>query len=68
VHTTQSLLLFAPLVSVAGAAICWRRERRMTRQVWLLLVLAMVMLGNVLIWAVPVGGESASPPAGSAAR
>jgi hypothetical protein len=68
VDTTLSLLMFAALASVAGAAIFWRRERRMTRQVWLLLVLAVVMLGNVLIWAVPVGGESASPPAGSAAR
>jgi hypothetical protein len=68
VDTTLSLLMFAALASVAGAVFYWRREGRMTRQVWLLLVLAMVMLGNVLIWAVPVGGESGASPTGTAAR
>jgi hypothetical protein len=58
VDTTLSILMFAGSASVAGAVFQWRREGRMNRQAWLLLVLAAVMLANVLIWAVPVGGPS----------
>ena len=37
---------------VGGAFLLWRRDG-LRKQVWLMLVLAVVMIVNVLIWAVP---------------
>jgi hypothetical protein len=50
--TIFSVLMMASVAMAAGAYFLWRRDG-MKKQVWLMLVLAVVMLANVLIWAVP---------------
>jgi len=53
-----SVLVLTAVALVAGAIWQWRRGGA-TRQVWLMLVLAVVMIGNVLIWTIPdAGGEA----------
>ena len=47
-----SLLVLASIGLVAGAIVLWRRNGA-SRNVWLMLVLAGVMIANVLIWTVP---------------
>jgi hypothetical protein len=47
-----SLLMLVALALVAGAVIQWRRNGP-SRNVWLMLVAALVMLANVAIWAIP---------------
>jgi len=47
-----SLLVLTAFALVAGAFVLWRRGGA-TRQVWLMLVLAAVMIANILIWTVP---------------
>ena len=49
--TVLSVVMLAALALVAGAIYLWRREAR--KQAGLMLVLAMVMIVNVLIWTVP---------------
>lgn len=56
--TILSLLMLVALALAAGAFITWRR-RGATKQVWLMLVLAVVMIANVLIWTVPDGTGTA---------
>ena len=47
-----SVLVLAAVI-LAGAAVWrWRREGA-SKQVWLMLVLAVIMIANVLIWTVP---------------
>ena len=50
--TVLSILMLAAIAMVAGAVILWRR-RGATKQVWLMLVLAIVLIANVAIWVVP---------------
>ncbi len=52
VDTVLSILVLATIALLIGAIALWRRGG-MTRQVWLMLVLAAVAIGNVLIWIVP---------------
>ena len=47
-----SLVTLTALALVAGAIFLWRRGGA-GRQVWLMLLLAVVMIANVLIWALP---------------
>ena len=47
-----SLLVLASIGLVAGAIVLWRRNGA-SRNVWLMLVLAGVMIANVLIWTLP---------------
>ena len=47
-----SLTMLAAILLVIGAAWMWRRGGA-KRQVWLMLVLAGVMLGNIAIWSLP---------------
>ena len=47
-----SRLVLASIGLVAGAIVLWRRNGA-SRNVWLMLVLAGVMIANVLIWTVP---------------
>ena len=47
-----SLLVLASIGLVAAAVVLWRRNGA-SRNVWLMLVLAGVMIANVLIWTVP---------------
>ena len=44
-----SVVMLAALALVAGAFWLWRK-RGADKQVWLLLLLAVVMIANVLIW------------------
>jgi hypothetical protein len=53
--TVLSILMLAAIAMVAGAVILWRR-RGATKQVWLMLVLAVVLAANVAIWAMPSDG------------
>lgn len=46
-----SIIALAAVALIAGAVFLWRRGD--VKQARLMLLLAMVMIGNVLIWAVP---------------
>ncbi|MFM5893498.1 MAG: hypothetical protein ACKOQM_03590 [Novosphingobium sp.] len=50
--TVLSILMLAAIAMVVGAAILWR-QRGATKQVWLMLVLAVVLAANVAIWVMP---------------
>jgi drug/metabolite transporter superfamily protein YnfA len=47
-----SMLVLAALAMVAGAILLWRRGGAQ-KQVWLMLLLAVIMIANVLIWTLP---------------
>ena len=47
-----SVLVLAAIALAGGAWFLWRRGGA-TRQVWLMVVLAVVMIANVLIWTIP---------------
>jgi len=47
-----SLLMLAALALIGGAVLQWRRSGP-SRNVFLMLVLAAVMLANVAIWVIP---------------
>lgn len=47
-----SVLVLVAIALAGGALFLWRRGGA-TRQVWLMLVLAVVMIANVLIWTIP---------------
>lgn len=57
--TVLSILMLAAIAMVAGGVILWRR-RGATKQVWLMLLLAVVLAANVAIWVVP-SGDGTSP-------
>ena len=50
--TLLSVLMVLAAALVGGAIFLWRRDGP-KKQVWLMLVLAVVMIANVLIWTVP---------------
>ena len=50
--TVLSILMLACIAMVLGAIFLWRR-RGASKQVWLMLVLAVVLAANVAIWVVP---------------
>ncbi len=52
-----SLLMLGALALGLGAVLAWRRNER--RQATLMGLAALVMLGNVLIWTIPLGDSSA---------
>ena len=52
IGTVLSVVMLVALALLAGAFVLWRRGGA-TRQVWLMLVLAAVMIANILIWTVP---------------
>lgn len=56
--TVLSVVVLTAIVLIGGAAWLWRRSGP-TRQVWLMLLLAMVMIANVLIWTLPDAGGTA---------
>ena len=47
-----SLLMLAALALIGGAIVQWRRTGP-SRNTWLMLVAAAVMLANVAIWVIP---------------
>jgi hypothetical protein len=47
-----SILVLAAIALVIGAVMLWRRGGR-TRQVWLMLLLAAIVAGNLALWLVP---------------
>ena len=63
-----SLVTLTALALVAGAVFLWRRNAP-RRQVWLMLLLAAVMIGNVLVWSLPAPAPEPgeTPPAGRTA-
>ena len=50
--TVLSMLVLAAIAMVGGAIFLWRRGGAQ-KQVWLMLLAAVTMIANVLIWAVP---------------
>lgn len=50
-----SIVVLAAAVLIAGAFMLYRRGVR--RQAWLMVLLAVIMLANVAIWALPVAGD-----------
>ncbi|MEO6151726.1 MAG: hypothetical protein ABIT09_11900 [Croceibacterium sp.] len=50
-----SMAMLAAAVLVTGA-LYLARHGGSRRQVWLMMVMAGVLIGNVLIWAIPAGG------------
>lgn len=56
--TVLSVVALAAIALMAGALYLWRRGGA-TKQVWLMLLLAAVMIVNVLIWTVPAGDGAA---------
>ena len=56
--TILSVVVLAAIALIGGAIFLWRRDG-LKKQVWLMLLLAAVMIGNVLIWTVPdASGEA----------
>ena len=53
-----SVVMVAALALLGGAFVLWRR-RGVVKQAWLMLVLAVVMIVNVLIWTLPDAGGTA---------
>ncbi|GAA4052463.1 hypothetical protein [Parerythrobacter jejuensis] len=52
-----SFMMFAAFALLAGAFVLWRRGVR--KQAALMVVLAIIAIGNVLIWTIPdAGGEA----------
>ena len=50
--TVLSILVLAAIALVIGAVALWRRGGQ-AKQVWLMLLLAAIIVGNVLVWVVP---------------
>ena len=50
--TVLSILVLAAVGLVIGAIALWRRGGQ-GKQVWLMLLLAAIIVGNILIWTVP---------------
>ena len=50
--TVLSILVLAAIALVIGGVALWRRGGQ-AKQVWLMLLLAAIVAGNVLIWTVP---------------
>ena len=50
--TVFSVVALTAIALIAGAIYLWRRQGA-SKQVWLMLVLAVIMVVNVLIWTVP---------------
>ncbi|HLV07402.1 MAG TPA: hypothetical protein VKY80_07000 [Croceibacterium sp.] len=60
-----SILVLAAVALIAAATWQWRRGNA-NRQTWLLLLLAIVMIANVLIWTIP--DSSGTAPVSRAAE
>jgi drug/metabolite transporter superfamily protein YnfA len=59
-----AIMVLAALALLAGAWFQWRREGP-GKQVWLMVILALIMLVNVAIWTVP--NKNGAAPADRAA-
>ncbi len=53
--TVLSLLMLAGFLLLAGGVWILRKQPGNQKQGWLMIVAALVMFGNVAIWALPVG-------------
>ena len=60
-----SILVLAAIALVFGAVMLWRRGGR-TRQVWLMLLLALIVAGNLALWLVPY--DNGTAPVSAAPR
>lgn len=56
-----SVTMLTAFALVLGAVALFRRGVR--KQAWLMLALALIMIVNVVIWSMPVGGGSLANPA-----
>jgi hypothetical protein len=53
-----SVMMVGAFALVVGAILRWRRDG-FVRHVWLMLIAAVVILANVVIWSIPVEGGGA---------
>lgn len=53
-----SILMLAAAALVGGAIWLWRRGGA-TKQVWLMLLVAAILIANVLIWTIPYSSGTA---------
>ena len=58
VDTVLSIVMLAAIALLGGAFWLWRRQG-LVKQVWLMIMLAVVMLVNVAIWTIPDEGGAA---------
>jgi len=56
--TVLSIVMLAAVALLAGAYWLWRRAGPI-KQVWLMVLLAVIMLANVAIWTIPIGNGAA---------
>ena len=53
-----SILVLAAAALIIGAVMLWRRGGRI-KQVWLMLLLALIVAGNLALWLVPYDNGTA---------
>ena len=58
IDTVLTILVLAAIALIIGAIALWRRGGQ-PKQVWLMLLLAGIVVGNILIWTVPDGTGTA---------
>jgi hypothetical protein len=56
--TVLSVLVLAAVALAGGALFLWRRGGA-TKQVWLMLLVAAILIANVLIWTIPYSSGTA---------
>lgn len=56
--TVLSVLVLAAVALAGGAFFLWRRGGA-TKQVWLMLLVAAILIANVLIWTIPYSSGTA---------
>ena len=65
--TVLSILVLAAVALAGGALFLWRRGGA-TKQVWLMLLVAAILIANVLIWTIPYSSGTAPVDRAAALR
>ena len=65
--TVLSVLVLAAVALAGGAFFLWRRGGA-TKQVWLMLLVAAILIANVLIWTIPYSSGTAPVDRAAALR
>ena len=65
--TVLSILVLAAVALAGGALFLWRRGGA-TKQVWLMLLVAAILIANVLLWTIPYSSGTAPVDRAAALR